>query len=282
MHARFLSSFSEFRFPLLLAAFRQYNAVSRSQSLFIACFSNASSFGFCFQVVIMADSPTSPSSRFKAEMPNIPGVGSAPVRHRNPLLPLIVGVAVLGVFVIVGMRFFSHPARVAGPPHDEPAAQIEVPPPPPDPNSLLPHVNENNPAITEVATLAQPWSSQDFFIRSTITGESLPATVVRLPGGSASAASAYWAFSRKAAYGNCQLEYITDLDRLLKEYQYHRPTHPLVGNPCSHTLYDPLRTVNLPGNVWIRGAIVQGADIRPPLAIEVKVQGKELLAVRTE
>jgi hypothetical protein len=38
----------------------------------------------------------------------------------------------------------------------------------------------------------------------------------------------------------------------------------------------------LPGNIWVRGAIVQGSDVRPPLGIEIKIQGKNILAVRRE
>ena len=56
----------------------------------------------------------------------------------------------------------------------------------------------------------------------------------------------------------------------------------MVGNPCSRTLFDPLRMTNLPGNVWVRGAIVQGSDLRPPLGVELKIQGKEIQATRTE
>jgi hypothetical protein len=48
----------------------------------------------------------------------------------------------------------------------------------------------------------------------------------------------------------------------------------MVGNPCSRTVCDPEAVVN--GNVWVRGAIVQGSDLRPPLGIELKVQGKRL------
>ena len=55
----------------------------------------------------------------------------------------------------------------------------------------------------------------------------------------------------------------------------------LVGNPCSRTLYDPLKTSNRPGNVRMRGAIVH-SDIRPPFAVEIKIQGKQILAIRTE
>jgi hypothetical protein len=57
----------------------------------------------------------------------------------------------------------------------------------------------------------------------------------------------------------------------------------MVGNPCSRTVFDPLKTANLPGaSVWVRGSIVQGSDLRPPLGIEIKVDGKKILAVRTE
>ena len=55
------------------------------------------------------------------------------------------------------------------------------------------------------------------------------------------------------------------------------------GNPCSRTVFDPLKTTNLPGSgAWVRGSIVQGSDLRPPLSIEIKVDGKKILAVRTE
>jgi hypothetical protein len=47
-------------------------------------------------------------------------------------------------------------------------------------------------------------------------------------------------------------------------------------------LYDPLKMFSLPGNIWIRGAIVQGSDIRPPLGVEIEVRGNKILAIRTE
>jgi len=69
---------------------------------------------------------------------------------------------------------------------------------------------------------------------------------------------------------------------LKTEYGFRAPNHPLVGNPCSRTLYDPLRTASLPGNFWVRGAIVQGSDIRPPFGVELQIQGKQILAIRSE
>jgi hypothetical protein len=216
-------------------------------------------------------------------MPAIPGVAAPlPVRHRNPLLPLILGMVVLGLVLFLAVHYFSRMQRSPKPARVDATPQIEVPPPPPDPNSLLPHATESNPVIADVSGFSKPWSSLDFFIRNPVTGENVPATLIRLPGGSPTLASGYWAFSRKAAYGDCQLEFVTDMDKLTKDYDYRHATHPLVGNPCSRTLYDPLKTANLPGNIWIRGAIVQGGDVRPPLGVEIQVQGKQILAIRTE
>jgi len=217
-------------------------------------------------------------------MPQIPGVGGPGPRRpsSNPLLPLIIGLAVLGIVLIVAVRWLSRP-KPAEKPVAEQAPQIEVPPPPPDPNAALPHATEANPGIANIADLAKPWSSADFFVRNKLTGENIPATIIRLPGGSPTSPSGYWAFSRRAPYGDCQLEYIPDLNKLRTEYDYKNANHPLVGNPCSRTLYDPLKTANLPpDNIWIRGAIVQGSDIRPPLGVEIKIQGKQILAIRSE
>jgi hypothetical protein len=223
------------------------------------------------------------SAHFKAEMPQIPGVNDAYARRRrrNPLLPLIIGFLVLGLIILVAVRWFAHNKPVE-PVRLDQAPQIDIPAPPPDPTASFPRATELNPGIGLISDFAKPWSAANFFIKDKLTGENNPAIIVRLPGGSASQASGYWAFSRKAPYGSCQLEYITDLGKLQNEYEYRNANHPLVGNPCSHTLYDPLKMANLPGNVWIRGAIVQGSDIRPPFGVELKVQGKEILAIRAE
>jgi hypothetical protein len=229
---------------------------------------------------MMTEQP--PAERFN--MPDIPGLSGAPRRRRPapPLLPLIIGLLVLGLGLFLAVRWLSRSRPAEQSSRTQPAPQIEIPPPASDPNSLLPHADEAHPAIGDINDLAKAWSSLDFFVRNRLTGENIPATIVRLPTGSASTISGYWAFSRKAPYGSCQLEYITDLDKLRSDYGYRDASHPLVGNPCSRTLYDPLHTVNLPGNIWIRGAIVQGSDIRPPLDVEIKIQGKQILAIRSE
>lgn len=228
----------------------------------------------------MTDS--SSPSRFKPDMPQIPGVTPASKGpRRNPLLPLMVGFAVVGVLILLSSRWLTH-SRNPEPVRVEPPAQIEVPPPPADPSASLPHADESNPAIANISNLSAPWSSLDFFLKNKLTGENIPATIVRLPGGSGMSVSGYWAFSRKAPYGNCQLEYVRDLEKLRTDYDYKAAKHPLVGNPCSRVLYDPLKTTSLPGNIWMRGAIVQGSDIRPPFGVEIEMRGKQILAIRSE
>jgi hypothetical protein len=220
-------------------------------------------------------------AHLKAEMPQIPGVAGPRKPAPNPMLPLIIGLVVIGIILLFAVRWLSR-NKVIEPARAEQAPQLEIPSPPPDPASLLPHATESDPVIATVADLSKPWASADFFVRNRLTGENVPATIVRLPSGSPALPTGYWAFSRKAPYGSCQLEYIADLKRLREDYGFSRANHPLVGNPCSRTLYDPLKTSNLPGNVWMRGGIVQGSDIRPPLGVEIKVQSKQILAIRSE
>ena len=125
--------------------------------------------------------PTAPA-HYKVEMPQIPGVtgpSSRPPR-RNPLLPLIIAFLVLGLVILVAVRWFAHNKPVE-PVRVEQAPQIEVPPPPPDPTASQPRATEANPVIATVADLAKPWSSVDFFVRNRLTGENVPATIIRLP-----------------------------------------------------------------------------------------------------
>jgi hypothetical protein len=197
------------------------------------------------------------------------------------MLPLIIGLVAFGIILLFGVRWLSR-SKPIEPARAEQAPQLEIPSPPPDPASLLPHATESDPAIANVADIAKPWSSADFFVRNRLTGENIPATIVRLPSGSPNLPGGYWAFSRKAPFGSCQLEYIPDLKRLRDDYGFARASHPLVANPCSRTLYDPLKTSNLPGDIWMRGGIVQGSDIRPPFGVEIKIQGKQILAIRSE
>jgi hypothetical protein len=229
----------------------------------------------------MADLP--PSDRFKSEMPQIPGVsgpGSRP--PANPAIKLVIGLLAVLLIVFLGARWALRPkhAQLSA---AEQQPQIEVPAPAPDPSTLLPHATDAEPGIADTTEMAKPWTSKEFYIRNRLTGENVPGLLVRLPTGSASQESGYWAFEQKSPYGNCKLEYLADLAKLKKDYGFRAPVHPMVGNPCSRTVFDPLKTYNLPGSgAWVRGSIVQGSDLRPPLGIEIKVDGKKILAVRTE
>lgn len=227
----------------------------------------------------MTDQP--PSDRFKTEMPQIPGVSGAGSRPApNPGLKLVIGLLAVLLVVFLGARWVLRPKPLEPSQVEEP--QIEVPSPAPDPSSLLPHATDSAPGIAEVSEMAKPWSSKEFYIRNGMTGENVFGLLVRLPTGAATQGNGYWAFVMYSPYGDCRLEYITDLDRLKNDYGFRAAKHPMVGNPCSRTIFDPLKLTNLPGKVWVRGAIVQGSDLRPPLGIEIKVQGKDILAVRTE
>jgi hypothetical protein len=110
----------------------------------------------------------------------------------------------------------------------------------------------------------------------------VPAELVRLATGSASQRTGYWAFSLNAPFGNCRLEYVTEIEKLKTDYGFLDAKHPMVGNPCSRSVFDPLKMMSIPGGIWVRGGIAQGSDLRPPLAIEVEVRDKQILADRME
>jgi hypothetical protein len=223
-----------------------------------------------------------PSDRFKSDMPAIPGVPTGSRQPGgNPAVKLVIGLLVALVVVFLGARWALRPKHVDTPQADQ-QPQIEVPSPAPDPSTLLPHATDANPGIADTTELAKPWSSKQFFIRNGLTGENIPAMLVRLPTGSAAQTGGYWAFSLNSPFGNCKLEFVTDLEKLKNDYGFKSAKHPMVGNPCSSTVFDPLKMATLPGNYLVRGAIVQGSDLRPPLAVELKVQGKDILAVRSE
>jgi hypothetical protein len=234
----------------------------------------------------MPEQPEAPQTdRFKAEMPQIPGVGGTAAKtggsQRGTLLIAGGLVAVLAAVLVLGrMVWKTRPVE----PAPAPAAQIEVPADTPatTPDLPLPVATESSPVVAQIGEIAKSWDSRQFMFRNGTTGENVPALLIRLPGAAAAQAAGYWAFALKEAYGRCQLEYVTDLTKLRTDYGYRGANHPMVGNPCSLTLYDPLKYGAISGNVLARGAIAQGTDLRPPLGIEVKVRGKEILATRME
>jgi hypothetical protein len=223
-----------------------------------------------------------PAERFKSDMPQIPGVSVQGARPRAGFkLVRLIGFLAALVFCLICVRWLMRP-RMPQPVAAGPAPQIEVPAPAADPNAALPHATETEPGVASVEEMAEPWAAKDFVYRNRLSGENVPAVLVRLPSGSASQAANYWAFSLNAPFGNCKLEYVSDIERLRNEYGYRAAKHPMVGNPCSRAVFDPLKMMNIPGGVWVRGAIVQGSDLRPPLGIEVEIHGKHILAARME
>jgi hypothetical protein len=241
--------------------------------------------------IAINDMPDSDSSsRFKPEMPNIPGVGEqsskvAPLAIGRaptgvPLLRLSIGIVALLLVLFFGTRWIlraKHPdARASDTP-----PQIEVPAPAPDPSAMLPHASPSSPRIASVSEMTKPWSSREFFWLNSLTGQYLPAMLIRLPNGTARQSNGYWAFVLKAPYGKCQMEYV-EPSKLAADYGYRGATHQMVGDPCSRSVFDPAKLTSLADNVWARGAVVAGSDLRPPLAIEIQIQGNDILATRME
>jgi hypothetical protein len=229
----------------------------------------------------------SKSSRLTRDAPGIPGIaGNVPRRTASGAGPFkIIGglVIVLVVLFVAGHWLFK--AKYSEPPPAQHVAQIDIPAPAPDPTKSVPQATETNPAVATVAELSKPWSWKNFVFRDDLTGENIPAIIMHLPSASATRSAGYWAFHVKAPSGDCKLEVVTDVAKLRTDYDYKAARYPMVGDPCTRTVFDPLKMGQLPGNasnIWARGLIVQGSDLRPPLGIEVRVEGKEIQAIRSE
>jgi hypothetical protein len=77
------------------------------------------------------------------------------------------------------------------------------------------------------------------------------------------------------------LEYVTKLSQLSTEFAF-KASHPMVVNPCNKTIYDPLKVGSLGGDVLIHGDIVQGNGLRPPISINVRRIGDDIIADQIE
>ena len=150
----------------------------------------------------------------------------------------------------------------------------------PEPVERPPYVTESNPEVATVGELAKPWSSKKFFYRSLTLSKDVPAMIVRLPG-PASERKSYWAFSLEAPFAQCQFEYVEDKGKLSSDYGFEA-SHPMVVSPCSRAVFDPLQLKVLPGNIFVRGAIVRGYDLRPPFGVDLQIRGNQIRAVAME
>lgn len=226
--------------------------------------------------------------RFKPAQPRIPGVpeqipneppevsSSASPDSKAPVSIPTKWVASAGAAILIlalGILWWNHSRTSASP---SPLAQapdlLSKPLLPTRPVETGLPVGPGPVATTE--ELANPWAARKFNFRDELTGELTPAMVVHLPGGT------YWAFSLNAPFGSCQLEYVTDPGKLSSQYGY-KSDHPMVVDSCSRAVYD-LSSYGTGPNGLVRGEIVQGAGVRPPVAIEVRVEGQSVIAVRTE
>jgi hypothetical protein len=128
--------------------------------------------------------------------------------------------------------------------------------------------------IATTSELAKDWSAKKFIFRDPLTTREMPAMVVHLPGGE------YWGFSLIEPYGSCEMEFVTDMQKLHAEYGF-RGSHPMVADPCNRAVFDLMRYGSGPAGL-VRGEIAHGAAVRPPLAIEIQVRGKQVIAQKIE
>jgi hypothetical protein len=224
---------------------------------------------------------TPPPARFKTDMPQIPGVGSSSATPAAwPGKAALLSAGLGAVLVLLGgivwwtVHSMGHPAgRTSEVAETLPAEPVDVSP------VAVPASGPVKAATVE--ELAKPWSSREFTFVDPITQSAVPAIVVHLPGGAANSSASYWAFSLQAPFQSCHLEYVTDLSELTTRFGFHA-AHPMVASACDGTIFDPLRMGTIASGAWVRGEIVQGAGLRPPIAIEIKVEGNNLVADRIE
>jgi hypothetical protein len=231
---------------------------------------------------------------FRPQEPNIPGVTGNPARHKpapEPPRPAAsqfrnsvpvadkvpaqkwLAIAALAIGLVSLALFLWKHSGAPAQSQEVPAAVpvVDLQPTPLQPALVL--VVGPGPVAT-TAELAKPWSSKRFEFHDPKTADNLSAVVVHLPSG------IYWAFSLREPFGTCELEYVTDLGKLQRDYGFHAD-HPMVGDPCNRAVFDLTRYGTGPNGV-VRGAIVSGQGVRPPLAIEVKVRGKQVVATQLE
>ncbi len=214
---------------------------------------------------------------FKPEQPHIPGVptheGQEEPGARRVWVPLVVASVLIvstGAFFLHNRLSFPKPAQASA----TPAAVT-----PPSPAAPVSKAAKDLPVGPgEVATadeLAKAWSAKRFLFRNPATGEIAPAMVVRLPSGE------LWGFSLREPFGDCDMEYVADLEALQTKYNFSAD-HPMVGDPCTHSVFDLMRYGSTPDGTIVRGEIEKGGAIRPPIAIEIRKDGNEIRAVRME
>jgi hypothetical protein len=233
--------------------------------------------------ITVADQPAQ-TSRFKPEMPRIPGVNEELHPRTSAfsqssfklILPAVALLVVLGgvawrLHTSSGSKLPASAAVAESPAVAPPEAAIPAPPPVPSAPGPIATIEE----------LAQPWAAKKFTFVRPDTHAAVPAMVIRLPGVAGDRSSAYWAFALTPPFGRCDLDYITDTKELNARYAYPA-THPMLAAACEGVLYDPLRMGIIGNGAWVRGEVAQGPGIRPPTAIRIQVTGHSIIADRIE
>jgi hypothetical protein len=206
--------------------------------------------------------------------PSAPSLPSQTLERMRSLVPLlwfmltIAGIATTGAGLLLWSKKTSDKTISASRP-----TVSTLPSPLP-----LPKIAGNTPVapglVATTEELAKPWSSKQFLFRNPVTNDPSPAVLVRLPGG------ALWALSLRQPFDDCNLEYVTSSQKLQSDYRVHS-THPMVVDPCNGTVFDLSQYGNGP-NGLVRGEIVAGTAVRPPIAIEIQARGKQIFAIRSE
>jgi len=228
---------------------------------------------------------SSPSSPYKPVPPRIPGVpeaipesGQTVYGGRRSAAGLWVGIAgavvvAIMVAIVVDHWIFDKPKTEASA-QTAPVPAASEKPASDRPDRATERILEGPGPIAKREDLAKLWSSKRFDFRDEVAGTVIHALVVHLPGG------VYWGFSLREPYGTCTLQYVTDLDKIQSEYNY-TSSYPLVADPCNQSLFDLTQYGGGPTGM-VRGQIVQGRAVRPPMAIEMRVKGDDIIAVRSE
>src|SRR5262245_5379431 len=128
----------------------------------------------------MTDQPPVQDERFKAEMPQIPGVGSGGGKRPGGLsAPIkVIGGLVAVVLAVVVIGSLTSKSRKSSAPGVDPLQQVDVSPP--DLGNPPPQTPPANRGIANADQLAKAWSSTQFDFKDPLTAERIPSVLLRL------------------------------------------------------------------------------------------------------
>jgi hypothetical protein len=230
----------------------------------------------------LAEDVAASKLRFNPAMPNIPGVIGEGLPGERQSKPINWGRAIVAISALLILGGAGAWLTMRTTRHDAAAVPVLTPTPAPDELPAAPvsrGASSNEIGTTE--ELAAPWAAKKFTYTRTFTREQIPAIAIRLPGGNGQTTASYWVILMRAPFGQCRLEYIIDTNQIASRFGFNA-SHPMIADPCSSALYDPMRMGTLPNGSWARGEIVHGSGFRPPMQIEIHLDGNKLIAGRAE